>query len=633
MRLLGSMILLGPPIKFLWGVAFAAVLASLLVGHSYGFCSSGSPCWPSAADIATLRLKLSPDMNRTLAWAGPGNPYPTAVPMYSPGDQPMYGYGVNGLEPIYVETRADERGTCFKDGFTVPYCMVTVRNGPAQGWQPAFVAFPTTWLHVQELMLFAVAHDLKVCVAGTGHDFLNRHSCNEGILIRTIFLKGAEFDLTDARSLGSPSVRLGAGMVWGEVHKAAANMGKFVASGWVTTVGVVGWSLGGGHGPMAPSRGLGVDNVLEVELVAANGDWVVANAAGTSRQRPNSTEWLHDPSPELWLAMRGGGGSTWGVVTAITVRVHDIPAGGFTFVTANWLGQYCGSGIQALNSLVDAYLAWVATLDSKWGGLMLIDPARKDGDCNTWWNVNSIYYYQGSANDTGFRSKWAEFSEVASAWRTALTEESFPTWWEVAKTLPLDPINPTANQYYPQTGYAGGIPSVMLSRSVVANGSAGAVIKRHLSFCKDHGYCTHFIVHNCITGNLGSLDLVGPAASNVSISSGFRTALIHLVFIAVRPGYDKELYTLGANSYFSESAYSLDDWKTRYYGDKYSRLQAVKTAMDPDNRLTCRHCVEAIAPPAPPPQPGSNAVAGFHALGQIGVALMTATVCFLFSDS
>jgi len=79
-------------------------------------------------------------------------------------------------------------------------------------------------------------------------------------------------------------------------------------------VGVVGWSIGGGHGPMVPSKGLGVDNILEVELVNANGNITVANALQNS---------------DLYWALRGGGGSTWGVITSITIKAYTVLTTGY----------------------------------------------------------------------------------------------------------------------------------------------------------------------------------------------------------------------------------------------------------------------------------------------------------------
>jgi len=113
-----------------------------------------------------------------------------------------------------------------------------------------------------------------------------------------------------------------------EIQKSGAeqNPGRFVASGWCTTVGIVGWSIGGGHGPFARSTGLGVDNILEVELVLANSSLVVANATHNS---------------DLFWALKGGGGSTWGVITAITVQAHRTPNGGFSRFEAKWESPYC----------------------------------------------------------------------------------------------------------------------------------------------------------------------------------------------------------------------------------------------------------------------------------------------------
>ena len=98
-------------------------------------------------------------------------------------------------------------------------------------------------------------------VAGTGHDFIGRHTCKDGLFIRTSLLNSISWDLTDSKGFGHAegNVKLGAGIVWSTAHKSAADNDRFVSSGWATTVGVIGWSIGGGHGPFCPSKGLGVD--------------------------------------------------------------------------------------------------------------------------------------------------------------------------------------------------------------------------------------------------------------------------------------------------------------------------------------------------------------------------------------
>merc|ERR1712113_1258236 len=132
-------------------------------------------------------------------------------------------------------------------------------------------------------------------------------------------MKAIQWDLQDTSGFGHPSVRMGPGNTFAEVHYSGSlqSPSSYIASGWGQSVGVVGWHLGGGHGPFVRSKGLGVDNLLEVEIVLSNGTMVIANA--------------HSNADIFW-ALRGGGGSTWGVITSITSRAHTAPANGFTDV-------------------------------------------------------------------------------------------------------------------------------------------------------------------------------------------------------------------------------------------------------------------------------------------------------------
>ena len=73
-------------------------------------------------------------------------------------------------------------------------------------------------------------------------------------------------------------------------------------------MGIAGWLAGGGHSPLTPAYGLGVDNVRQVEIVLPNGDVKIANAC---------------QNEVLYFAVRGGGGGTFGVVTNITYKAID----------------------------------------------------------------------------------------------------------------------------------------------------------------------------------------------------------------------------------------------------------------------------------------------------------------------
>ena len=142
------------------------------------------------------------------------------------------------------------------------------------------MVWPTNSTQVQKCLKFANDHNICVMVASTGHDFLNRHSCKDGILIKTTLIKNIEWDLSDKKgfSHAQGNVKFGSGIVFSEAHYSAANNNRVISSGWASTVGIIGWSIGGGHGPFAPLFGLGADNILEVDIVIANGTELTVNS-------------------------------------------------------------------------------------------------------------------------------------------------------------------------------------------------------------------------------------------------------------------------------------------------------------------------------------------------------------------
>eukprot|EP00300_Choanocystis_sp_HF-7_P030281 c39075_g1_i1.p1 GENE.c39075_g1_i1~~c39075_g1_i1.p1 ORF type:complete len:578 (+),score=110.14 c39075_g1_i1:31-1764(+) len=552
-------------------VLFVSASVSLAAAKSY--CNPSQPCWPTPAEILALSEALDPGAPRFLKWDGQPHARVSAVPQGSPGDQPLFGLGVAGLRSVYTR---DSASVCIFDGTEDEYCKVSVRNVPYDGITPGFVVWPLTAAHVQVAVEFAVEHNLCIMVAGTGHDFLNRHSCADGLFIRTSLMKDIEWDLTDAKGFGNlaGSVKFGAGIVFSEAQESAANHGRFVASGWATTVGVVGWSIGGGHGPMSAFAGLGVDNILEVEIVGANGTLITANATQHT---------------DLFFALRGGGGSNWGVITAITVKAHFIPEGGFTVARLVVTNNFCDSGTASLAALVHGYVSWALALGSKFSGLFYVQAGKTDNppDCGGGWLVTLVYVYLGNSTEPDFDGNATTIATLASSTGLVLQSDvdNYPTFFGYMQNKDLEPILPTNDLYHPSKFYDGGVPSVLVSRPVASSQLANYLISRTLE-CKTANRCgTREELYQDLTGNLDSFQ-----DPNVSIHPNFRTAVFHLVS-PIAPSAAATLYKLGEASYFSESSYSILDFSTRYWGPNKQRLEAIKKLYDPSNVFGCRHCV------------------------------------------
>jgi FAD/FMN-containing dehydrogenase len=116
-------------------------------------------------------------------------------------------------------------------------------------------------------------------------------------------MTGAELDVDKRR------VRVGAAAKWRDVSALASPAGLAPLAGSSAEVGVVGYTLGGGHGWLARKHGLACNSVLAAELVTADGKLVRVD---------------HENEPELFWAMRGGGGN-FGVVTALEVELYPVP--------------------------------------------------------------------------------------------------------------------------------------------------------------------------------------------------------------------------------------------------------------------------------------------------------------------
>lgn len=168
--------------------------------------------------------------------------------------------------------------------------------------RPALIARCVDAADVMAAVDFARNNDVLVAIRGGGHNGPGLGSCNGGLMIDLSQMDGVRVDPNRR------TARVEGGSVWGDVDHATHAFGLATPSGILSTTGVGGLTLGGGHGYLTREYGLTIDNLLEADVVLANGQMVTASPSE------------HD---DLFWAIRGGGGN-FGVVTSFLFDLHPV---------------------------------------------------------------------------------------------------------------------------------------------------------------------------------------------------------------------------------------------------------------------------------------------------------------------
>jgi FAD/FMN-containing dehydrogenase len=200
------------------------------------------------------------------------------------------------------------------------------------GWVDAWFTKPSVYAvaandanHVAAAVNFARENDLRLVVKGGGHSYQGTSNAPDSLLIWTRHMH--DVTMRDAfvpqgcegKQVPQRAVTCGSGAVWMQAYDAVTTKaGAYVQGGGCTTVGVAGLVQSGGFGSFSKHFGSCASGLLEAEVVTADGKVRIANACTNA---------------DLFWALKGGGGGTFGVVTKVTLRVHDLPeyAGGAIF--------------------------------------------------------------------------------------------------------------------------------------------------------------------------------------------------------------------------------------------------------------------------------------------------------------
>jgi FAD/FMN-containing dehydrogenase len=182
------------------------------------------------------------------------------------------------------------------------YSAATAIWAKPTGQMPRAAVRCTMAAQVRETILACREGGLPLSVRGGGHDWAGRALC-EGVVIDLSEMRGVIINTEDGIA------RISGGARASDVVMMTDSLGFALVTGSVGSVGMTGFTLGGGYGSLMSRFGLAIDNLISADVVLADGRVVIAS---------------QESEPDLFWALRGGGGN-FGVVTAMKHRLHDLP--------------------------------------------------------------------------------------------------------------------------------------------------------------------------------------------------------------------------------------------------------------------------------------------------------------------
>lgn len=196
-----------------------------------------------------------------------------------------------------------------------------------QGGYPTYTVNVSTTTHLQVAVNFARNTGIRFVIKNTGHDFSGKSGGAGSLSVWVHHLKDIAYipSYNNATTdYDGPAFKAGAGVQVHEIYTAARDHGLVTIGGEGRTVGAMGgYVQGGGHSPLSSLHGMAADQVLNYEVVTADGRFVTANAKENA---------------DLFWALRGGGGSTYGIVTSAVIKAHPdmkVTSTTFSYSTKN----------------------------------------------------------------------------------------------------------------------------------------------------------------------------------------------------------------------------------------------------------------------------------------------------------
>ncbi|KAJ3520757.1 hypothetical protein NM208_g13582 [Fusarium decemcellulare] len=550
--------------------------------HATKSCKAypGTADWPSHQAWAHLNQTLH---GRLLAPAPPGAVCHPGWPTYNPdecskveADWSTYEFHTNN--PISVIIDQYTNWTCLPNE-TLP-CSTS-------GY-PAYVVNATKPEHVKLGIDFAKKHEVRLVVKNTGHDYLGRSVAPGSLSIWTHHMNDIKYHHGSFKLHGcdvtipGDAVTAGAGAQMYDIYSATNKFNHTVVGGGSKSVGLGGYITGGGHSLLSSKYGLAADQVLQMTMVTPGGEILTIN------------EHNH---PDLFWAMRGGGGSTFGVLTSITLKTHKTPR----VTSSSWLLVMDPNSDFVYDVLAYFFSLFPSLEDAGVSGYSLITD-RIDNPVPSPGAPKQVAGGLGEfvaldAEDPDYINKlWAPINKTL--------QERWPGGVQFyAGTTQYPAFIDWFDVHYDQgtAGNSSYTVSRLLSKEAL-EGDQDALGDALKSAMGPLGGFGAFLV-----AGKGVRD-AKPRGGSDAVNPGWRKSYVHAVGGGSFPAFnwtaeaqvvDDLIEALepmrklspDTGAYLNEALPFEPDWQHTFWGSNYERLLSIKKAVDPEDVFWCFPCV------------------------------------------
>jgi FAD/FMN-containing dehydrogenase len=494
-------------------------------------------------------------------------------------------------------------------------------SGWLDAWTPAPSAYAVAARNASDVAAavnFARENNLRLVVKGGGHSYLGTSNSSDSLMIWTRTMN--KVTLHDAfvgegckgHHAPVPAVTAEAGAMWIDLyHAVTTEAGRYVQGGGCTTVGVAGLIQSGGFGSFSKGFGTAASGLLEAEVVTADGKVRIANAC---------------TNPDLFWALKGGGGGSFGVITKVTLRTHELPEF-FGFAGGRIKAQSDAAFLQLIKRFISFYRE--SLFNSHWGESVSFGPDN---------TLRLSMVCQGLDNQQ-VANLWKPFFDEMKNSKD-LTASDLEAgagrarhWWDVADrkrrgndSMISDsrPGAPAIHAYWSgdqgQVGaFLHGYDSLWLPSSLLDSDHQLRLADAMFAASRHKKVELHF--NKGIAGaSPAAVAATRDTATNPAVVDAFVLVIIAdggfpsypglarprtdspnppVNLVAARTNAHKidlaaaELRKIAPNagSYVSESNYFNASWQKAYWGTNYSKLRAIKKKYDPEGLFFVHHGV------------------------------------------